>query len=172
MKRKVYTFLVVIICFLIQSTILEYVQLGIVKPNLLLILVASAGFIRGKKAGMTIGFLCGLLADVFWGGLIGFYILVYVVIGYINGMFRSWFYDEDIKIPLVLVGISELLYGIIIYVCRFMLKGDFEFMYFLSKIILPELIYTGLVTVVLYQVILRFNKKLEAEEQRSASRFV
>ena len=39
-------------------------------------------------------------------------------------------------------------------------------------IILPELVYTILVTLVLYQVILHVNKRLEAEEQRSASKFV
>lgn len=172
MKRKVFTFLMIIICFLIQSTIMEYMQLGAVKPNLLLILVASFGFIRGKKTGMCVGVLCGILSDVFWGGLLGFYILLYAVIGYINGMFRSWFYDEDVKLTLLLVGMSELIYGVVIYICYFMLKGEFEFFYFLSNIILPELVYTGLASLVLYQMILHFNKKIEAEEQRSASRFV
>lgn len=172
MKRKVFTFLMVIICFLIQSTIMNYIQLGAVKPNLLLILVSSFGFIRGKKTGMCVGVLCGILSDVFWGGLLGFYMLIYALIGYINGMFRSWFYDEDIKLALLLVGMSELLYGVGIYVCRFMLKGEFEFFYFLSNIILPELVYTGLASLVLYQIIRHFNNKLETEEQRSASRFV
>ena len=37
---------------------------------------------------------------------------------------------------------------------------------------LPELVYTILVTLVLYQIILHINRKLEKEEQRSASRFV
>ena len=42
----------------------------------------------------------------------------------------------------------------------------------LVQIILPELVYTILVTLVLYQIILHVNKRLEAEEQRSASKFV
>ena len=40
------------------------------------------------------------------------------------------------------------------------------------EIILPELVYTILVTLALYQIILHINKKLEEEEQRSASKFV
>ena len=50
--------------------------------------------------------------------------------------------------------------------------GDFDFAGYLFDIIMPELVYTILVTLLLYQIILKINKKLEAEEQRSASKFV
>ena len=53
-----------------------------------------------------------------------------------------------------------------------MMQGDFRFGYYLIHVIMPELVYTILVTIVLYQIILHVNRKLEAEEQRSASRFV
>ena len=172
MKRKVMTFLVILICFLVQSTILETFELGSVRPNLLLIVVTAFGFIRGKKTGMWVGVVCGLFADIFWGNLLGFYTLIYVIIGFVNGTFRRLFYDEDIKLPLALVGMSEMIYGVIVYVCMFMLQGEFEFSYYLFHIILPELVYTVLVTLVLYQIILYINRKLEEEEQRSASRFV
>lgn len=172
MKRKVMTFLIIFICFLIQSTILKVFELGSIRPNLLLVVVTSFGFIRGKKTGMWVGLICGLFADVFWGNLLGFYALIYVIIGYINGSFRRLFYDEDIKLPLALVGMSEMIYGLIVYLCMFMLQGEFNFSYYLFHIILPELVYTVLVTLVLYQIILYFNHRLEEEEQRSASRFV
>lgn len=172
MKRKVMTFLVILMCFLIQSTILEIFELGLIRPNLLLVVVTAFGFMRGKKTGIWVGFVCGLLADVFWGDLLGFYTLIYVIIGYINGSFRRLFYDDDIKLPLALVGMSEMIYGLIIYFCMFMLQGEFEFLYYLFHIILPELVYTVLITLVLYQIILYINHRLEEEEQRSASRFV
>ncbi len=172
MKRKVITFLIIIVCFLIQSTLLTNIQLGSIKPNLMLILVSAFGFIRGKKTGMSVGLVCGLLTDVFWGDLLGFYTLIYIIIGYINGMFRRLFYDEDVKLPVALVSLSELIYGVFVYVCLFMLKGEFNFAYYLFHIILPELVYSALATLVLYQIILNINNKLVTEEQRSASRFV
>ncbi len=58
---------------------------------------------------MAVGVICGLLTDVFWGNTIGFYILLYTVIGYLNGTFERLFYDEDIKLPLVLISGSELI---------------------------------------------------------------
>ena len=110
--------------------------------------------------------------DVFWGGVLGFYTLIFTVIGYLNGSFKRLFFDEDIKLPLGLIAGSELAYGLIVYVCFFMMQGDFRFGYYLIHVIMPELVYTILVTIVLYQIILHVNRKLEAEEQRSASRFV
>ena len=110
--------------------------------------------------------------DVFWGETLGFYALILTVIGYLNGSFKRLFYDEDIKLPLVLIAGSELVYGLVIYICFFMMQGDFHFFYYLIHLIMPELVYTILVTIVLYQILLYMNRKLEAEEQRSASKFV
>lgn len=172
MKRKVISFLIILICFLLQSTVFPKITFFSVKPNLLIIVTASFGFMRGKKEGMFFGFICGILMDIFWGGLLGFYALIYTTIGYVNGFFKRMFYDEDIKLPLGMIAASELIYGLVVYICLFMLQGEFNFLYYLVHIILPELVYTILVTLVLYQIILQINRKLEAEEQRSASRFV
>ena len=172
MKRKVISFLIILICFLLQSTVFPKITFFSVKPNLLIIVTASFGFMRGKKEGMFVGFICGILMDIFWGGLVGFYALIYATIGYVNGFFKRMFYDEDIKLPLGMIAASELIYGLVVYICLFMLQGEFNFLYYLVHIILPELVYTILVTLVLYQIILQINRKLEAEEQRSASRFV
>ena len=113
-----------------------------------------------------------LLTDVFWGNTLGFYTLLFSVIGYLNGSFRRLFYDDDIKLPIALIAVSELIYGLVTYFCMYLLRGDFAFEAYLRQIIMPELVYTILVTLILYQIILHINKKLEAEEQRSASKFV
>ena len=87
-------------------------------------------------------------------------------------LFEQLYFDEDIKLPLFLISVSEFLYGIIIYLLMFMLRSDFNFLYYLNRIIVPELIYTIVITLGLYPLILFINHKLEAEEKRSASKFV
>lgn len=172
MKRRLITFLIILLCFLLESTIFGRLAFASVKPNLLIIVTASFGFMRGKKTGMTVGIISGLFMDLFWGSTLGFYTLLFAVLGYINGCFRRLFYDEDIKLPIALITASELIYGLVLYICFYMLQGDFSFGGYLIKIIMPELVYTILVTLVLYQIILHINRKLETEEQRSASKFV
>lgn len=172
MKRKLITFIIIVVCFLLQCTVFPKLAFASVKPNLLVIVISAVGFMRGRKEGMVVGFAAGLLADICWGSLLGFYTLVFTAIGYANGVFQRLFFDEDVKLPIAMIAASELVYGIVVYVCLFMLKGDFDFGTYLTEIIIPELAYTILATLLLYHVILHINRKLEAEEQRSASKFV
>lgn len=127
---------------------------------------------RGKKEGMFVGFLSGLLVDIFFNELIGFYALIFMVIGYVNGFFKRIFYAEDIKLPLILIAASDFIYAHIVYIFLFIVRSRFNYLYYLNHIIMPELIYTILVTLILYQLILHINQKLEAEEKRGASKFV
>lgn len=171
-KRFFITAVIIIAAYLLQCTVFSSLELAGIKPNLLIIITASFGFMRGSREGMLVGFVSGLLADIQFGDMIGFYALIYLLVGYINGMFQRLYFDEDIKLPLFLIAISEFLYGIIVYFLTYLLRSDFNFLLYLNKIILPELIYTIVITLGLYPLILFINHKLEAEEKRSASKFV
>lgn len=174
MKRKIITFLIIVVCFILESTVFRYLALASITPNLMIIVTSSFGFMRGKKSGMLVGFISGLFIDIMFGDIIGFYALIYMLIGYGNGFFQQLFYEDDIKLPLVLICASEFVYGIVIYVFLFLFsaRSRFDFLYYLWNIIVPELIYTIIVTIGLYQIILHINRKLEVEEKRSASKFV
>ena len=171
-KRFFITAVIIIAAYLLQCTVFSSLELAGIKPNLLIIITASFGFMRGSREGMLVGFVSGLLADIQFGDMIGFYALIYLLVGFINGLFQRLYFDEDIKLPLFLISISEFLYGIIVYFLTYLLRSDFNFLLYLNKIILPELIYTIVITLGLYPLILFMNHKLEAEEKRSASKFV
>ena len=171
-KRFFITAVIIIAAYLLQCTVFSSLELAGIKPNLLIIITASFGFMRGSREGMLVGFASGLLADIQFGDMIGFYALIYLLVGFINGLFQRLYFDEDIKLPLFLISISEFLYGIIVYFLTYLLRSDFNFLLYLNKIILPELIYTIVITLGLYPLILFINHKLEAEEKRSASKFV
>ena len=171
-KRPVITILIITVCFLLQCTVFQKRSFASISPNLLIIVTASFGVMRGRKEGMWVGFLCGIITDIFFGDLIGFYALFYTILGYANGFFKRIFYPEDIKLPLILIGASDFLLGNAVCVLMFIMRSKFHYWYYMGNIIIPELIYTILVTLVLYQIILKINQKLESEEKRSASKFV
>ncbi len=172
MRRKLAVFLIITVCFLLQSTLFQFLSFASISPNLLIVVTSSFGFMRGRKEGMWIGFFCGLVLDTFFGSVIGFYALIYAYIGYVNGFFRKRFFPDDIKLPLILIAASDLSYNILVYLFLFLLRRRFQIDYYLLNIMLPELVYTILVTIVLYFVILKINNKLEEIEKRSASKFV
>ena len=172
MRRKITVFIIIAVCYLLQSTVFEALSFASITPNLLIVAVSAFGFMRGKKEGLIIGFFCGLLLDIFTGSVLGFYALIYMYIGYINGFFRKLFYPEDIKLPLALIIVSDISYGLICYILMFLLRGRFHFPYYFTSVILPEALYTIVVTIILYPLILKINQKLEEKEKRSAQKFV
>lgn len=168
MLRSIVILLMIFIGYLLQCSLFSALALGGVAPNILIILTASFGFMRGKKEGMLVGFICGLAMDIVFGNLLGFYAMIYMIIGYLNGFFTSIFYPEDIKLPMVLISSSELIYCFLIYFFQFLIQGRTNIGYYFVHIILPEIVYTVLVTILVYKGILFVNEWLEDFERRRA----
>jgi rod shape-determining protein MreD len=171
-KRFLITLIFVYFCVVVQTTVLPMIAIASIRPNLIIIITASFGFMRGAKEGMFVGFLAGLMLDILFGNILGFYALIYLFFGFLNGLFQQIYLDEDLKLPILLISVSSLVYGLCIYVFHFVLRGQFAFFSYLNQVILPELIYTIAATIGLYPLILWVNRKLETEEKRRASRFV
>ena len=165
MRRKAVIAVLIILCFILQCTVFQALALAGISPNLLLIVTTSLGFMRGEKEGMAVGFFCGLLTDIFFGSLFGFYALLYMFLGYGSGLFHMMFYDEDIKLPMVWIALSELVYGLSVYFFMFLMRSKFDFGFYFTHIILPELVYTVALTLVMYRLIRRLNRMLERWEE-------
>ena len=172
MKRKITVFIIIVVCYLLQVTVFKSLSFASISPNLLIVCAAAFGFMRGTKEGLWIGFFCGLFIDLFSGSILGFHALLYMLIGFTNGLFRKLFYPEDIKLPMLLIACSDFFCNLRIYFFQFLFRGRFQFKYYLIHIILPELVYTMVITIFLYFIILKINQKLEKIEKRSATKFV
>ncbi|MGN0251567.1 MAG: rod shape-determining protein MreD [Oliverpabstia sp.] len=164
MIRKITMTLLILITFILQSTVFQSLSIASIAPNLLLILTVSFGFMRGKKEGIFVGFFCGILIDIFYGNLLGFYALIYMYIGYLNGFLFKVYYDEDVKVPMILTAISDLAYGFVVYGLQFMLRGRLHVMNYVWHIMLPEMIYTVLITIIVYRPLYRLNHWLTERE--------
>ncbi len=171
MRRKIVTIIIIIICFLLQTTVFQTLTFANIAPNLLIIIVSSFGFMRGRKNGMLVGFICGLLVDIFCGFYLGIYALIYMYIGFINGIFQKKFYPDDIKLPMLLIGSSDIVSNLVVYFIMFLFRRRFDFGYYFLSIILPEFVYTMVITIFLYIILLKINQKLEAAEKRRAKKF-
>ena len=171
MKRNIFIAVMVVVCFVLQSTLFQTLSFGDIAPNLLIIITAAFGFMCGRTCGLWVGFCAGLLYDIFYGDVLCFHALIYMYIGYINGNLKQVFYKDDIKLPLVLIIASDLIFGFTYYVLLFMLRGRFHFMHYLYSIMLPEVVYTIVITLVLYPFIRLVTGKLEQAEKRSEDSF-
>ena len=130
-RRIVVTAAVILASYILQCAVFPALAISNIKPNLMLIVTASFGFMRGPREGMFVGFASGLLIDIQYGDMIGFYALIYLAAGFINGLFEQMYFDEDIKLPLFLIAGSDFIYGVVIYFLMFLLRSDFQFLYYL-----------------------------------------
>lgn len=165
MRRNIVTALLILVCHILQTAVFPHLRFGGIMPNLSLILVAACGFMNGEKQGLLTGFICGLLTDLFGGTILGFYALLYMLAGYINGTFQRMFYPEDMKLPLILILLSDFGYGFTCYFFLFLLRNRLDFIYYFLHVILPEAVYTILVAFAMYPLLLFIHKKLEAAER-------
>ena len=159
MRRRITIGILCVLAALLQTTLLSYIQIASIRPNFPVILTVSFARMCGRVMGMTVGFFTGILLDIFGGGILGFYALIYTLIGYCAGFTYRIFYDDDIKTPLLLIGICDLAYGICQYVTTFLIRGRIHFIFYLKRIIIPEMIYTVIFAVFLYQLNYWINKK-------------
>lgn len=161
MKRTIVYIVLILAAFLLQSSVFSFFALAGILPNLLIILTASIALIRGRSEGCVVGFFCGLLMDITAGSYLGVNALIFLVIGYLLGFLHQIYYEEDITLPLILIGLADLIYGVSTYCLTFLIRGRFHFLYYLLHIILPELVYTVIVAIVAYRLILFICKKLD-----------
>lgn len=171
MRRKVVITIIIIACFLLQCTVFQSLAIASISPNLLIVVTAAFGFMRGQKEGLFVGFFCGLLIDLVFGSVLGFYALLYMFVGFTNGFFRKAFFPDEILLPILLIALSDFGCNLVTYFILFWFRGRFQFGYYLLHTILPELVYTMLIAILLYYILLKVNQKLEEIERRSETKF-
>lgn len=164
LRIVVYT-CIVIGAFTLQTSVAHFFALANITPNFLLVTVMAAGLMRGRKAGTAVGFFAGLLIDIFFGEYLGIYAFIYMMFGFVNGFFNHMFYAEEVIFPIAMVAVNELAYGIVIYFFFYLMRSRWNFFAYFKSIIMPELIYTLLVSLVFYFILLWADSKLQTFEK-------
>ena len=171
-RRVITNFIFLLISFILQTTVFRALDFGNIAPNLLMIFVASSAFIKGDKTGLLLGFFSGLLVDIFFGTYLGFFALIYMYIGFIVGKFHEVFFSQNIAIPIIFITFADFIFGFICYVLMFLFRNKYDIGYYMVNVIIPEMVYTALVAIFYYPVILHFNNRIDEIEERNAKKFV
>ena len=92
---------------------------------------------------------------------IGYYSLIYLIIGYLVGFSNKLYTNDSTLIPLGLVGASDFMLNFLIFITGFLLRNRLDLPYYMMRIILPEVVYTIIVSVLLYRIMDYIYVKLE-----------
>ncbi|MBP5596360.1 rod shape-determining protein MreD [Pseudobutyrivibrio sp.] len=170
LRRVLIIALVVYFCYILQTSVFARYPLAGVTPNILICVVSTYGFMKGRRYGILTGFATGLLLDVYSGVIFGLYALVYMYIGLLNGLFKKQFFGDDLRLPMILIGTSDFIYGVISYLVLFTVRSQNDFSFYLMNVIMPEVVYTLVVSIFVYYGILHINNWIDKFEKKGSDR--
>jgi rod shape-determining protein MreD len=160
---------ILLLTHVLQTTLFQGIRIGNVAPNFILMIVVAFSLLRGSKEGVKIGFGAGLIQDVA-AGMIGPFIIIYTLIAYFTGRFNKNFYRENFILPFFCTILSSL-FSNLFTIFLFLMRGRINVLYFIQKIVIPEMIYTLALSLIIYQLIYMVNERMEIKEKKTRSIF-
>ena len=162
--------LLLIIVHTLEATLFQYLRIGHIAPNFMIMMIVSFALLRGSKEGTLVGVVAGFLNDISFGRYLGPTIISYALIGYVCGKLNKNFYRENFIIPFLCTLCSSLFYSVT-NIMSFILRGQLHFGYFIRAIVIPELIYTITLSLIVYQLAYLINEKIEQSERSTRNIF-
>ena len=82
---------------------------------------------------------------------------IYMYVGFISGYTYRIYYDNDLKVPILLTAAMDFFYNLAVYGFQFLLRGRMNLFIYLYRIIIPEIVYTVFLTVIVYRIFYYIN---------------
>ena len=161
----------ILLNFILQSSILPSIAVFGVTPDTALIFIVGYGVLRGDVEGAIFGFSAGFLQDMFSGGPLGMFALFGLVIGYVSGKPFQDFFKDNYILPFFIVLIAVLSQQFMIYISSFLFLGHLNLALYARTIILPTTIYTISLSIPLYSLLHFINGRVERFESGNRNLF-
>lgn len=145
----------------LQVIFFPHLRLFGVKPDLILVLAAFTGLLRGSNAGGFIGFFGGLLEDLVAGRAIGINAISQMVTGYAAGFGKGRLFEDNLIAPLGLVLVATLLREAIYFVMAWSFGFGFSSAFIIRGVIIPTAFYNVLVGALIYGHLARLEGRLK-----------
>lgn len=150
--------LIILFNLIFQSTLFQWIEIYGVVPNTALILVISFSIYSGKNRGAIIGFFTGILQDIIFGRMIGLNALIFMIVGYLVGFMDQKIFKDSLLIPFTLTILTTILYETTNLLLIFLLGYRIELLSIIKKVLVIEVIYNSVVSLVVYYYVSKLFK--------------
>lgn len=151
-----FIFFLMLASLLLQTSVLEVVAVAGVKPDLVMLIVVLNGFLLGPREGAFLGYIGGMVEDLFLGEYIGLNALSKMIAGYLAGIAGERLYKENILIASGVTFFSAFAGLLVNYLLLFYLNLHVSPYYALLRMALPTAIYTSLLAPFIFGRIFRY----------------
>ena len=163
LKWTAYGLLVLFACIL-QSTPRLLPTIAGASPLLIIPIVVAIAMYTGPIGGAAAGIGGGLLWDLYSSRLFGFNALILLLIGCACGLLVRLLIRNNVLSAMLLVTGALMIQGFLDWFCNYVLLFKENLVYVLVCLILPDLLYTLLLTPLLYAGVFWVTKILRNRE--------
>lgn len=163
---RVSAYFFLIIALMLQSTVLDNFRILGAKPDLMLLLVVFFALFFGPSAGIEIGFVAGILKDVLSLDVFGANTVILAMAGFVTGLLGPKFSKDSKATQATLVFLVSLISMSAHYIFNSFLPGGLyiRFSEYLSRLIIPSSVYTSLLSVLIFPLLMHKYRLEEREE--------
>ena len=165
--------LVFLIIYFLQANFFNFFTIAGIKPNLFVIFVLFLGLFAGRRVGTSLGICFGILLDIFIGKSIGIAGILLGVIGFLGGYLDKNFSKESKITIIIMVMGASLLFEFGSYLLNSIILSYSIQLGAFIKIVLVEMLYNGILTVILYPLFKKAGVYIEEtfKESRILTRY-
>lgn len=155
--------LTALLIYYLQSNFFSWFNIAGVMPNLFVILTLFIGLFSSRTMGTAYGVGIGLMLDLLLGNQIGIYAVTLGMIGFLAAIFDKNF-SKDSRMTIMFMALGSTIIGeVFSYLLKYIfLTTHVEIIDFIS-ILIVEIIYNLLLTIILYPLIQKFGYYIENE---------
>ena len=165
LRTTVFTVVALVICIVLQSTILGRVAIRGVRPDLAMLLLVFVSIRRGPMVGQVSGFLTGFVEDLMNVSPLGFHSLLRTVVGYLFGLLSGNVFIDPFLMPIILAVVATLLKGLLSGVVSALFGiASSGFITFTGRIWI-EMGYNGVVAPFLFALLNLFKVFKQADKE-------
>lgn len=149
------------IIYFLQANFFTWFNIATIMPNVYVILVLFIGLFVKRKIGLACGIGFGLYLDIVLGKTIETSALALGIVGLLGEILSKNFSKDSRFIVCLMVIGTTAVYEIIVYLLTMLrTEGTVEILAFL-KILLIEMLFNGLITIIIYPLIKKAGYYLE-----------
>ncbi|MFP4113186.1 MAG: rod shape-determining protein MreD [Spirochaetota bacterium] len=149
----------------LQSTVLRFVEIAGVSPDLVLIIVIFLANKNGSMTGQVAGFVAGAVLDMLGLAPLGFHALVFTLLGALYGLTRGKMFVDPIFVPVIMTVVAMLLKAAIALIVAALFAIESVSAQVFSSRYLIEIAYTGLLGPLVFGL-LGFVRRLQPDRRR------
>ncbi len=163
MKKRLILILMSVILLILDNTFSPFIAIRGAWPSILFVFSIAYSIINGRKEGIIIGVISGVLQDIFFFQGFGVNALVNMICCFIAGGIGDGIWREKKLIPVVTIFIATILKFFGIYIIMYFINENVDLLRGIKTAL-----YNSVIMLFSYSIILKF---FEREDMRKAWRF-